>query len=139
MQEPEEADAAEVLGLTGSTPDGVISLLQLPPLLPSVALFEAAERAAVEAPTSESQPLPEGTKPKPKFHRGPEMLKALPSGRVRSFSTPTHVEAELAAAAAFPCCCCFPGLLVRTTATVQHASRGGPELQGVIMTRKGLS
>lgn len=77
-------DAAEMLGLTAATPDGVVALLQLPPLVPSVALFEAAERAALETPTSESQPLPDGIKPKPKFHKGPELLKALPSGRVRS-------------------------------------------------------
>lgn len=84
VQEPEEAEAAEMLGLTAATPDGVVALLQLPPLMPSVALFEAAERAALETPTSESQPLPDGIKPKPKFHKGPDLLKALPSGRVRN-------------------------------------------------------
>eukprot|EP00892_Ulva_mutabilis_P010305 jgi/Ulvmu1/7647/UM038_0076.1 len=81
-QVPEELPVAQELGLTHATPDGVVALLQLPPLMPSVTLFEAAERAALEAPTSESQPLPEGTKPKPKFHRGPELLRALPSGRI---------------------------------------------------------
>lgn len=88
LQVPEEDDAADVLGLTASTPDGVIALLQLPPLMPSVTLFEAAERAAVEAPTAESQPLPDGVKPKPKFQKGPDLLKALPSGKVLSARSP---------------------------------------------------
>lgn len=83
VQVPEEGPVADELGLTGATPDGVVAMLQLPPLLPSVSLFEAAERAALEAPTSDNQQLPEGTKPKPKFQRGPEVLKALPDGRVR--------------------------------------------------------
>ena len=84
VQEPEACNAAEELGLDGAK-DGHLLLLQLPPTLPSVPLFEAAQRAALEDATpTNGQPLPEGCKPLPKFAVGPDVLKQIPSGKVRT-------------------------------------------------------
>lgn len=76
--------AAEELGLEAA-PDGHMLLLQLPPLLPSVPLFEAGQRAALEEPAPPSTPpLPDGAKPHPKFAVGPDVLKHIPSGKART-------------------------------------------------------
>jgi hypothetical protein len=89
MQVPEPVDAAEELGLSGSAPDGHLVLLQMPPLLPSLPLFEDAQRAALEEPLP-GAPLPEGIKPLPRFAQGPEMLKKIPLGKVQAPPPPRH-------------------------------------------------
>jgi hypothetical protein len=95
VQEPPEGNTAEALGMTSAAPDGTTWLLQLPPLLPSVTLVEAAERraAAVATPGEASGAPPAAPAPAPPLLAGPEVLQALPNGRVRPGHD--HVESSM--------------------------------------------
>ena len=83
VQEPPEGNTAEELGLTSATPDHTVWLLQLPPLLPAVPLVEASERkAAANTSPADASSAPAATPTLPELS-GPEVLRALPSGKVR--------------------------------------------------------
>lgn len=81
LQEPPEGNTAAELGLTASTPDGTILMMQLPPLLPSVTLVEAAERLEAGAAAHNSG-KPHTRRSGHHHLSGPDVLRALPHGKV---------------------------------------------------------
>jgi hypothetical protein len=62
--------------------DGQMVMVQIPAILPSVTLLEAAEKVTIESPAVDGKAPVDGSKPLPKFHTGPEVLKVLPCGKV---------------------------------------------------------
>jgi hypothetical protein len=80
LQEPPEGNTAAALGLTAFAPDGTILMMQLPPLLPSVTLVEAAERRDAGAGHDAGNLLARRSGRHPLS--GPDVLRALPHGKV---------------------------------------------------------
>lgn len=84
VQEPPEGNTAATLGINAAAPDGSIWMMQLPPMLPSLTLVEAAEQKAAAATNpadASATPVP---KPALPLLSGPEVLHALPNGKVRA-------------------------------------------------------
>lgn len=87
MQEPLEGNTAEAVGLSSGAPDGTVVLLQLPPMLPAMPLAEAAQRrasgdvagGAAAAAVAEGGA---GARPALSEMTGPEVMAALPNGKV---------------------------------------------------------
>jgi hypothetical protein len=80
VQEAPEGNTAGILGLNTAAVDGTTLILQLPPVLPALTLQEAASRRTVSAHASI-----EAGKPIAANLSGPEVLHALPKGKVHLF------------------------------------------------------
>ena len=92
MQEPAEGNTAEALGITGAAETTV--LLQLPPVLPSVTLKEAAESRAAAAAAAVDPSSATMRGPSCATLSGPEVMHTLPNGKVGTLERAVYLIAE---------------------------------------------